>query len=118
MGEHEVELGGKARTLKYRTKYLRQVERTQGRTLALILMNMSLDDLAQLLWAGLVVDDKRLTIDQVSDLIDQHYKEHPGDTQGLTDMVVDGLIAAGFFTRREDEDKKEGGDPNAQASQS
>lgn len=63
----------KSRNLRYGMKALSLIEKKLKRPIAKIDMeNMSIEDMAVFVWAGLVHEDSSLTPDKVMDLVDEH----------------------------------------------
>ena len=63
----------KTRNLRYGMKALSLIEKKLKRPIAKIDMeNMSIEDMAVFIWAGLVHEDGSLTPDKVMDLVDEH----------------------------------------------
>lgn len=63
----------KVRNFKYGMRALSLVEKKFKKPINKVDMdNMTMEDTATLIWAGLVHEDKNLTPDKVMDLIDEH----------------------------------------------
>ncbi len=63
----------KSRNFRYGMKALSLIEKKLKKPIAKIDMdNMSIEDMATFVWAGLVHEDRDLTPDKVMDLIDAH----------------------------------------------
>jgi len=63
----------RTRNLRYGMKALNLIEKKVGKSISKIdLDNLTMEDTANVLWAGLVHEDKELTPDMVIDLIDEH----------------------------------------------
>lgn len=72
MSYYSLELD-KTRNLRYGMKALSLIEQKLNKPI----MNMDFDslsvtDIAVIIWAGLVHEDKELTVDRVMDLVDEH----------------------------------------------
>jgi hypothetical protein len=63
----------KARNLKYGMLSLMKLEKKIGKTISQIDFNaLSIEDSAIVLWAGLIHEDKELTVDKVVELVDNY----------------------------------------------
>jgi hypothetical protein len=63
----------KARNFRYNMKAISKIEKTLNTTLSKIdFNNISMEEIATVVWAGLIHEDKDLTVDKVMDLIDEH----------------------------------------------
>jgi hypothetical protein len=63
----------KIRNLRYGMKAISQFEKILGKNLAKIDMeNLTMEEQAVIIWAGLVHEDSSLTPDRVMELIDEH----------------------------------------------
>jgi hypothetical protein len=63
----------KNRNFRYGMKAISLIEKTLDVKIAkLDLENLSMEDTATIIWAGLVHEDKDLTVDKVMELIDEH----------------------------------------------
>jgi hypothetical protein len=77
----------KMRNLRYGMKAISLVEKKLGQPIGKIDMdNMTMEDTATLIWAGLVHEDKNLTPDKVMDLVDEH-SSLPEVMQQLTEAI-------------------------------
>lgn len=63
----------KTRNLKYGMRALDRVEKKLKRKISQIDMNdLSMEEIATFIWAGLVHEDKELTVEKVMDLVDEY----------------------------------------------
>jgi len=63
----------KTRNLKYGMRALDRVEKKLKRKISQIDMNnLSMEETATFIWAGLVHEDKELTVEKVMDLVDEY----------------------------------------------
>lgn len=81
----------KMRNLRYGMKAFSLVEHKVGVPLAKIdLNNLTMDQLATLIWAGLAHEDKELTEEKVMDLIDD-YSDIKEASEMLTKAITESL---------------------------
>lgn len=67
----EVELGGKVRNLRYTMNALAEIEDKLGVAMADMKdIKMTIKNVRVILWAGLIHEDKELTIEEVGDMVD------------------------------------------------
>lgn len=86
----------KSRNLRYGMKALSLVEKALKTNIAkLDFGNLTMEELATLVWAGLVHEDKGLTVDKVMDLIDDY-----SSIQAVVDPVTEAISEA-FGTGKE-----------------
>ena len=72
MSYHPIELD-KVRNLRYGMKALSLIEKKLKKPISQIDMdNLTMEDAAVMIWAGLQHEDKNLTPDKVMDLVDDH----------------------------------------------
>lgn len=63
----------KARNFRYGMKAISRLEKVFGKSISNIDLNgLTMEEVATLIWAGLVHEDAKLTPDKVMDLIDDH----------------------------------------------
>ncbi len=63
----------KTRNMRYGMKALNMIEKSLGTNIAkLDFDNLTMEQTATIIWAGLVHEDKELTPNKVMDLIDEH----------------------------------------------
>lgn len=80
----------KSRNFKYGMKALHKIEQTLGIKIAKLDMeNLSQQDLAVIIWAGLSHEDAALTWETVMDLIDEH-----SNITDVTQVMVQAFEAA------------------------
>lgn len=91
----------KMRNFKYGMKALHLIEKKLGKPVAKIDMeNLTMEDAATLIWAGLQHEDKDLTPDKVMDLVDE-YSNIPAVMQAMGEA-----FAAAFGADAPEEDAK------------
>jgi hypothetical protein len=67
----EVELGGKVRHIRYTMNALAEIEDNLGVPLSeMESVKMTIKNVRVILWAGLIHEDKTLTIEEVGDMVD------------------------------------------------
>jgi len=67
----------KTRTLKYKHKALKMIEKLTGKSISnLDLSNVSTETIEQLLYAGLISEDKALKIEEMEDILDNCDKDY------------------------------------------
>ncbi|GIW49206.1 MAG: hypothetical protein KatS3mg079_682 [Caloramator sp.] len=63
----------KMRNLRYGMKAISLIEKKFGKSIAKIDMDdMTMEEIATFVWAGLVHEDKELTVEKVMDLVDEY----------------------------------------------
>lgn len=93
----------KARNFKYGMKAISLIEKKLGAPIGKIdTNNLTIEDTATIIWAGLVHEDPQLTPEKVIDLIDEY-----SDIQTVIEAMVEALQAA-FGTKQGDEEGKNG----------
>lgn len=93
----------KARNFKYGMKAISLIEKKLGAPIGKIDMNnLTIEDTATIIWAGLVHEDPQLTPEKVVDLIDEY-----SDIQTVIEAMGEALQAA-FGTKQGDEEGKNG----------
>ena len=91
MARHSVKIAGKEHELRYTPKVRREIERARnGVPLISIMLNGDLDGQAAVLWGGLKHADRRLTVDRVVEMLDEHLEGEHGDYQ---DVVYEAYLA-------------------------
>jgi len=92
----------KSRNFKYGMKAISLIEKKLKKPISKIDMdNLTMEDIAMLMWAGLVHEDKDLTPEKVMDLVDEY-----SDIQ--TTLNVMGKAFEGAFGTKEDKEGKNG----------
>lgn len=93
----------KARNFKYGMKAISLIEKKLGAPIGKIdTNNLTIEDTATIIWAGLVHEDPQLTPEKVVDLIDEY-----SDIQTVIEAMVEALQVA-FGTKQGDEEGKNG----------
>lgn len=92
----------KSRNLRYGMKAISLIEKKFKKPISKVDMdNMTMEDTAVMIWAGLVHEDKDLTPEKVMDLIDNH--------STLPDVLeVMGEAIKGAFGKEEGKEEKNG----------
>ena len=80
----------KPRNLKFTNRAFRLIERETGKNALQgeLWTTMSMSDLGVLMWAGLVHEDKNLTLDDADDLL------HPGNMHQVIELVTKAWLDA------------------------
>lgn len=100
MGYYPIELD-KMRNFRYGMKALHLIEKKLGKPVAKIDMeNLTMEDAAVIIWAGLQHEDKDLTPEKVMDLVDE-YSSLPAVMQAMGEA-----FAAAFGADAPEEDAK------------
>lgn len=93
----------KTRNFKYGMKAISLIEKKLKTPIGKVDMNnLTMEDTATIIWAGLVHEDKDLTPDKVMDLIDEY-----SDVQTVIEAMEEALQAA-FGAKEGDEEGKNG----------
>lgn len=93
----------KMRNFRYGMKAISLIEKKLGKTIAKIdLENLTMEDTAVMIWAGLVHEDPELTPDKVMDLVDDH-----SNVQAVLQVMGEAFQAA-FGPGKEDITGKNG----------
>jgi hypothetical protein len=96
------------RAFRYTTRALRLVEERSKRHLGeLLITNASLSSAAWLIWGGLLHvdegflrrDEPTLTIDDVCDLLDEHWFKKDKHLTELAPIYAEAVVEAGIFRR-------------------
>ena len=96
----------KMRNFKYGMKALHLIEKKLGKPIAKIDMeNLTMEDAATLIWAGLQHEDKDLTPDKVMDLVDE-YSSLPAVMQAMGEAFA-AAFGADVSEEPEEEAKNE-----------
>lgn len=108
----------RARRLKYTSRALRLVEERSGHLLGeLLISHASVGSVAWLMWGALLHEDvafterrePELTIDDVCDLLDEHWFAKGKPLKDLVPFFTEAVVEAGFFTRGKDSPETEPG---------
>ena len=91
----------KMRNFRYGMKAISLIEKKLGKPIGKIdLENLTMEDAAVMIWAGLQHEDKDLTPDKVMDVVDEY-----SDLQTVIEAMGEALQAA-FGTKQGDEEGK------------
>lgn len=93
----------KERNLKYGMRALDQAEKKTGvPIIGMNLSNLTMNQIATLVWCGLIHEDKNLTVGNVMDLIDEY--SNLGEIMGIVSEAI-GEAVNGKAKAAEDEEK-------------
>lgn len=96
------------RAMRYSSRALRLVEQRSGRILGeLLITHASIGSAVWLLWGALLHDDEAfrrrseptLTIDDVCDLLDEHWFKKDKKLTDLATFFAEAVVQAGIFSR-------------------
>ena len=112
---------GKERKIRLGIMALRDFEKATGYNVVSLFANaktvpLSIDTMVMLFYCGLKANDKRLTVEEVTIMVDKYMNMPDVTLETLTLDLIDALKEAGIFKdddKENKEDKKEDGDPNA-----
>lgn len=100
MNYHPVQLD-KVRNFKYGMRALNLIEKKMKKPVAQIDMeNLTMEDTATLIWAGLQHEDKDLTVEKVMDLVDDY-----SNIQAVMGDMTEALYSAFGITGPEENDE-------------
>jgi len=113
--EPTISLGGaKPRALRYTSRALRLVEQRSGRILGeLLITHASIGSAVWLLWGALLHEDEaflrradpELSVDDVADLLDEHWFCAGKTLKDLAPYFTEAVVQAGLFSRGNTEGK-------------
>lgn len=98
----------KVRALRYSSRALRLAEARSGQVIGeLLISRIGVGSVAWLLWAALIHsdpafcrrDEPDLTVDDVCDLLDEHWFGKGRTLRELTPFFTEAVLQAGYFTR-------------------
>ena len=93
--------GDKEYTLKYKFSSLRKLEAIAGMPVSNLLKedNMGFDTMALFIWAGLIHENKRLTQDELDNIIDEYLQgEHEEEIEDKETKKKERVIVQNDFT--------------------
>lgn len=86
--------------LEYRFKSIRQLEAAAGKSISELLSNkMGFETMGLFIWAGLLVHNKDISVEQVDDIIDK-YLDEGNDFSSLMEMATQAFEDAGFGAKK------------------
>ncbi len=103
MSYYPIELD-KSRNFKYGMRALDRIEKKLKTKISKLDMeNLSIEETATLIWAGLVHEDKNLTVERVMDLIDEH--SNMAKVAEVMNEAFSGAFGIGEASTEETEEK-------------
>lgn len=106
MKAYPLEIGEKTRYLRYGFNAFCAFEEKSNKGLAEIGKNPKMSDMRVLLWAGLIHEDKKLTLERAGNLVDEYIQEG-GTFQDLMEITTKALNASGIIKDDKEEEPGE-----------
>jgi hypothetical protein len=87
----------RVRHIRYPWRAIVDAEKLSRKGLPLLLVSPGVETVITLLWAGLVTEDPKLTMEQTGDILER-YLEAGNSLQEIEKAIIDGLKAGGWVT--------------------
>jgi hypothetical protein len=89
----------RVRHIRYPWRSIVDAEKVAKKGLLHILMSASVESIILLLWAGLVTEDPKLTLEQTGDLLEE-YLSAGKSLEGIEEAIHEGLKTGGWLKER------------------